>query len=83
MKVPPRSGLVNTILDHIEGYQYSPMEIRNGFLLVPSGILDVIRGSVEYSRIGELVNGQVGVKRGLLEALSSLSLKYNSITTQE
>lgn len=38
------------------------MEIRNGFLLVPSGILDVIRGSVEYSRIGEFVNEQDGVK---------------------
>lgn len=28
------------------------MEMRNGFLLVPSGILDLITGSVEYSRIG-------------------------------
>lgn len=43
----------------------------------------LIRGSVECSRIGELVNGQDGVKRGILEALSSLSLKYNSMTTQE
>lgn len=58
------------------------MEMRNGFLLVPSGILDVIRGSVEYSRIGKLINGQE-VKRGLLEILGSLSLKYTSMTTQK